>query len=312
MKGARVTAWGSPPEYTDVPDLPPPSPSQLRVKVLAAGVPRAVMGRATGQHPSAFGQALPYDPSIDGVGRDEATGALYFINSLVTSVFSEYANVERAQLFPVAPDADPVAVAALINNTQSSWMALRCRAVGGCAGRTVVIVGATSNSGRCAAQVARLLGAAKVVGVSRDPATLATVAGLDERVVLRDPLELPADLGPVHVILDFVGGPVAVQLLKAAEADPVANLQYIQTGGLAGEEFLNIPARLINVKPIRIMASGVGSLSKEDILREMPGVVNAITQIKTPPFEVLAAPMSEVQSVWNSEEAKTKRLVLIP
>ncbi|KAK4495347.1 hypothetical protein PRZ48_013678 [Zasmidium cellare] len=312
MKGARITSWGSPPEYMEVPDLPKPSPTQLRLRVLAAGVPRAVKGRAAGQHPSAFNQPLPYDPSIDGVGRDEITGDLYFINSLAAPLFAEYANVQRTQLFKVDPNTDPVAIAALANNTLSSWMALQCRAIGGCKDRTVVILGATSNSGRCAAKVARILGAKKVVGISRNPETLAKVEGLDKRVTLEDPLEFPETIGPVHIILDFVGGPAAIQLLQAAEADPVANLQYIQTGGVAGCEFLNIPARLINVKPIRIMASGLGSLSEEEIAREMPGCVDAMVKIKTPPYEVLAAPMRDVRSVWDSEEAKTKRLVLLP
>ena len=138
------------------------------------------------------------------------------------------------------------------------------------------------------------------------------VEGLDERVVLKDPLELSKALGPVHIVLDFVGGPAAIQLLQSAEADPVANLQYIQTGGLAGCDFLNIPARLINIKPIRIMASGVGSLSKDEITKEMPGFVSAMVKIKTAPFEVLAAPLSDVHAVWQSEDSEKKRLVLLP
>jgi hypothetical protein len=120
MKGAHVTTWGNAPKYIDVPDLPPPSSTQLRLKVLAAGVPRAVQGRAARLHHSAFDQPLPFDPSIDGVGRDEETGDLYFIDSLAAPIFSEYANVERIQLFPLNRTADPVAVAALANNTQSS------------------------------------------------------------------------------------------------------------------------------------------------------------------------------------------------
>ncbi|KAF2173073.1 hypothetical protein M409DRAFT_17022 [Zasmidium cellare ATCC 36951] len=312
MKGARVTSWGSPPEYIDVPDLPEPSSTQLRLRVLAAGVPRAVKGRAAAQHPSAFNQPLPYDPSIDGVGRHETTGDLYFINSLAGSIFAEYANIDRDQLYKLDPGTDPTAVAALANNTLSSWMALQCRAIGGCKDRTVVILGATSNSGRCAAKVARILGATKVVGISRNSETLAKVEGLDERIVLKDPLELPQTMGPTHIVLDFVGGPAAIQLLQSAEADPVANLQYIQTGGLAGCEFLNVPARLINVKPIRIMASGIGSLSQEEITRELSGFVGAMVKLKTPPFEVLAAPLSDVNSVWDSDDAKTKRLVLLP
>ncbi|PYI11079.1 NAD(P)-binding protein [Aspergillus sclerotiicarbonarius CBS 121057] len=315
MKGARVTSWGAPPEYMTVPDLPAPLPNQLQLKVLAVGVPRAVRGRAECKHPSAFGAPLPFDPSADGVGVDEATGDRYFINTLAAPLFAERANVDRSQLVKLNAAADPVTVAALANPTASSWMALRCRATGGCQGRTVVIVGATSASGRAGIAVARALGAARTVGVARDPDTLAKVEGLDDRVLLPahpdEPLVLPPSIGPVHIVLDWVGGPAAVQLLQSAQTEPGENLQYIQVGGLAGHDTLVIPSRLINIKPICIMASGVGSLSGEDLKREMPGLVNTITTMRRP-FEVFAAPMADVQSVWNSEEAQSKRLVLIP
>ncbi|KAL5362134.1 hypothetical protein BJX96DRAFT_98409 [Aspergillus floccosus] len=312
MKVARVTAWGSPPEYASAPDPPAPSPTQLQLSVVAAGVPRVVRGRAAGKHPSAMRASLPYDPSIDGVGRDDATGELYFINSLAAPVFAERANVERSQLMKLPAGADPVTIAGLINPTASSWLALRCRAIGGCAGRTVAILGATSTSGRIAANVARQLGATRVIGLARNEASLAAVDGLDARVRLQDPLVLPDDLGPVHIVLDYVGGPAAVQLLQMLQPPPPGeNIQYIVVGGLAGYEHMDLPLRLVNVKPIIIMGSGMGSLSKEDFTREMPGLVNALAKMG-PIIDVFPVPMAEVQSVWDSEEAQMKRMVIVP
>ncbi|KAL5366344.1 hypothetical protein BJX96DRAFT_182488 [Aspergillus floccosus] len=313
MKVARVTAWGSPPEYTSAPDLPPPSPTQLQLRVVAVGVPRAVRGRAAGQHPSAKGAPLPFDPSIDGVGRDDTTGELYFINSLAAPLFAERANVERSQLMKLPAGADPALIAGLSNPTGSSYMALRCRAIGGCAGRTVAILGATSASGRIAAIVARQLGAARVIGLARNEATLAAVEGLDVHVCLRDPLILPDNLGPVHIVLDYVGGPAAVQLLQALQPPPGENLQYIVVGGLAGYEQMDLPLRLINVKPIILMGSGKGSLSMADFDREMPGLVNTLANMgRTLDVDVLEVPMADVQSVWDSEEMQTKRMVIMP
>lgn len=311
MKVARVTAWGSPPEYISAPDLPPPSPTQLQLRVVAVGVPRAVRGRASGQHPSAKGAALPFDPSIDGVGRDDATGELYFINSLAAPLFAERANVERSQLMKLPAGADPVAIAGLSNPTGSSYMALRCRAIGGCAGRTVAILGATSASGRIAAMVARQLGATRVIGLARNEATLAAVEGLDVRVCLQDPLIIPNDLGPVHIVIDYVGGPAAVQLLQALQPPPGENLQYIVVGGLAGYEQMDLPMRLINVKPIILMGSGKGSLSQADFDREMPGLVNTLAKMGRT-LDVLPVPMADIQSVWDSEGVQTKRMVIVP
>ena len=313
MKAARVTQWGSPPEYIDIPDLPPPSPTQLQLQVVAAGVPRAVKGRAARKHPSAYDAPLPFDPSADGVGVD-GTGDLYYINTLAAPLFAERANVERDQIVKLPPDTNPILVAGLSNNVASSWMALRCRA-GGCEGHTVAILGVTSFSGRSAALVARLLGATRIIGISRNLETLNTVEGLDERVLLSDPLDI-SHVGPVDIVLDYVGGPAAIHLLQTVQIRSGGNLQYIQTGGLAGFDHLNIPARLINIKPICIMASGVGSLTQDDLKREMALLAAALAGISTGeveiPFEIVAAPMRNVHEVWDSEESQNKRLVLVP
>ncbi|KAM0414604.1 hypothetical protein ACHAPT_013554 [Fusarium lateritium] len=311
MKAALVTSWGNPPEYIDVPNLPPPSSNELQVKVLAAGVPRVVQGRASGKHPSAFNSPLPYDPSIDDVGLDEATGNMYFISSLAAPVFCERVNVDKAQLIKLDAGVDPVTIAALANPTMSSWLALKCRAIGGCQGRTVAIIGATSASGRAAAFVARELGAAHVVGISRTGETLAAVEGLDERIVMQAPLIIPPSVGPIDIVLDYVGGSAGVKVMKAAEIKRGENLQYIQIGGLGGEQNMVLPGRLLNVKPIRVMASGIGSVSKQELKKEIPGLVDCICRMKRP-FEIYAFPMAEVQNIWDSEEAMTKRLVLVP
>ncbi|KAH8686293.1 hypothetical protein BGZ61DRAFT_495019 [Ilyonectria robusta] len=311
MKAARVTSWGSPPEYVTVPDLPAPSANELQLKVLAVGIPRVVRGRAAGKHPSAFKASLPYDPSIDGVGLDEATNERYFITVSPAPLLAERVNINRSQLVKLDAAADAVTVAALANPAASSWLALRCRAVGGCVDRTVAIIGATSASGRIAVSVARSLGAARVVGLARNEEALAAVEGLDERVVLTSPLVLPQSVGPVDIVIDYVGGPTAVELLQAAEIKRGENLQYIQVGGLAGCENHVLPARLINLKPIRIMGSGLGSVNREEIERETPELLALISKMK-PPFEIISAPLADVGSIWESEDAKEKRLVLVP
>ena len=122
MYAAVVNDWKSPPTYTEVPDLPAPGPSQLRLKVLGAAVHRLVQMRAAGVHYSA--KTLPVDPSSDGVGLDEATGKIYYIGSFAAPTFAEYANVDKVRLTEIPAGSDPIAVAALTNPVTSSWMAL--------------------------------------------------------------------------------------------------------------------------------------------------------------------------------------------
>ncbi|KAE8343056.1 hypothetical protein BDV24DRAFT_161873 [Aspergillus arachidicola] len=83
MKAALVTSWGKPPQYISIPDLPPPTPTQVQLKVLATSVTRVVRSRAAGAHSTAFKAPLPYDPSVDGVAIDEITGDMYFITQLL-------------------------------------------------------------------------------------------------------------------------------------------------------------------------------------------------------------------------------------
>lgn len=314
MNAVRVTAWTAPPEYLSVPHPPAPSPTQLQLKVLSVGIPPVVRLRAAGLHPTARNAALPFDPSIDGVGQDEATGDLYYITPLAAPLLSEQANVERSQVVKLPEGTDPVTVAGLVNPVSSSWMALRCRVNGGYQGRTVVIVGATSASGRAAAIVARYVGARRIIGISRNQETLAGVKGLDARVLLTTPFVLPPDIGPLHIILDYVGGPTAAKLLETAEVEPGTELQYIQAGGLAAEEtpmLKLLPPHLISAKPICIRGSGMGSFTKQDLKNEMEGLMGLITKMERP-FEILSIPLSDVQSTWESEEVKQKRLVVIP
>ncbi|KAF6790732.1 quinone oxidoreductase, partial [Colletotrichum musicola] len=42
MHAAIVTSWGAAPKHTTVPDLPAPAPTQIRLRVLAAGIHRLV------------------------------------------------------------------------------------------------------------------------------------------------------------------------------------------------------------------------------------------------------------------------------
>ncbi|KAH6629884.1 hypothetical protein B0J18DRAFT_419636 [Chaetomium sp. MPI-SDFR-AT-0129] len=312
MKVAQVTSWGSAPVLSDAPDLPAPTGSQVQVKVVAVGVPRVVRGRALGVHSSSRGAPLPFDPTVDGIVQDEASGDLFYVSPNSAALFAERANVERHTLVRLAPGADAVSVATQVNPVASSWMALRVRTSDpdSVKGATVLVLGATSTSGRAAIAIARSLGAARIIGTSRSEDKLAAVQDLDERVVLQAPYTLPPTLGPVHIILDFVGGQAASGVLTSAQIEPGKELQYIHVGDLAGEETIAVPGRLLNARPVRITGSGMGAWGKQEIKKEINGLLGAITKLPRPE-DLLIAKFSDIESVWDTEEAQTKRLVLV-
>lgn len=311
MNVAKVTSWGSPPVYMPGTPLPAPSPAELQLKVVAVGVPPLVRGRAAKKHSTAVNASLPYDPSVDGVGLDETTGDQYYISPMAGQLFANRVNADRKKIIKLEHGSDAIAVAGLMNPVSSSWMALRCRFMGDLHGKTVVVLGATSRSGRAAVNTSRSLGAGKVVGVGRNEASLAGVQGIDEHIALQSPFVMPSSVGPVDVVLDYVGGKAAVDLLQAAEVGSTHGLQYIHIGDLAGEDEIKFPASMLNAKAVRITGSGIGSWSRADMQREISDMVQAVAKMPRP-SDVMVAPLAEVASVWDSEDAQKKRLVLVP
>src|SRR5262249_50319766 len=135
------------------------------------------------------------------------------------------------------------AVAAAMNPAMSSWVALR-RRVPVQPGQCVLILGATGNAGAMAVQVARRLGAGRVVGAGRDAARLRALipAGADDVVQLTSAARatgaaLAAAAAETDIVLDYLWGAPAQQAITAlltARPDRSRALDWIQIGAVAG------------------------------------------------------------------------------
>ncbi len=308
MRLAQVTSWGAPPTYGEAPDLPPPGPSQVRLKMLATAVHRLVQMRAAGKHFSAT--TLPLDPSSDGVGVDEATGTVYYIGAFAASCFAEYVNVDRTRIFELPAGADPVSVAALTNPVSSSWMALKERVVDLPDRFSVLILGVTGTSGRAAVPVARAMGAGRIVGVARNEAALKGIEGLDGYVVLKEPVDQTdfSAVGQADVILDYVYGKATSALFVALKTE--RETQYVDIGSMGGDETIILPAQLLRSKMLRLTGSAPGSYTIPSMMRELPAMLTLAGGMARPP-DVYTRPLADIESEWTKEDARKKRLVLI-
>ena len=112
-------------------------------------------------------------------------------------------------------------VAAAMNPAMSSWLALRQR-VAFQPGQNVLVLGATGNAGRMAVQVAKRLGAGRVVGAGRNPDRLAelTDIGADEVVELTDDPAATAEhlakaAAEVDIVIDYLWGEPAASAMMA-------------------------------------------------------------------------------------------------
>src|SRR5580700_6156959 len=206
MNAAVVTSFSEPPHYLpfDVPE--PRTGDEMLVDVLAAGLHPRVRSGAAGAHYTSTG-TLPMIPGVDGVGRRSDGRLIYFAaDSDVIGTMAERAVVDPRRAIELPDGADVAKIAAAMNPAMSSWVALR-RRVPIKPGQGVLVLGATGNAGAMAVQVARRLGAGRVVGAGRDPERLSALRslGADEVVALTgDQAATDAALGRVAGEVDIV------------------------------------------------------------------------------------------------------------
>ncbi|BBZ46858.1 zinc-binding dehydrogenase [Mycobacterium parmense] len=316
MHAAVVTAFDSPPAYREFPSPTPRSADEVIVDVIATGLHPRVRAQADGSHYTSRGE-LPLVPGIDGVGRAPDGTLLYFVLPDTTmGAMAEQTVVDRRRSLALRGDTDPVLVAAAVNPVMSSWIALR-RRIEFQPGQTVLILGATGSAGRMAVQVARHLGAGRVIGAGRDAQRLATLAGLGADDTFRldggsntgDLAELARD---VDVVIDYLWGPITSALMAGIagkRTDPAKPLAWIEVGSVAGST-AEIPSAALRAARLQILGSGQGSVSGVDMLAEMPGMIEEITKGAFD-VDVRVVPLTDVGAVWNGT-ATDARVVITP
>ncbi|KAK9419693.1 hypothetical protein SUNI508_07179 [Seiridium unicorne] len=309
MQIAEVTSWAESPHYTTAAKPPVPADTEIQLRVLAAGAHQVVRSRASGRHYSA--KTLPHYPGVDGVGRDESTGELYYFMHFGNRFgsFAEYVNVPReGVLIPLPKGIDPASFSASVNPAMSSWMAITQRTNNLPSNWTALIVGATSASGRLAVHACKALGAAKVIGIARGEEALKAVEGLDERIVLKDTVT-ETDFSGVEpdVILDYVYGDVAHHLLTSLKTKrPV---QYVQIGTLSGKPEISLAGPLLRSTNLTIRGAGPGSWRLSALEVELKTLVPAMA--KWPALSAVSVPLKNIETAWADKSIKG-RIVFVP
>ncbi|WP_018180937.1 quinone oxidoreductase family protein [Jongsikchunia kroppenstedtii] len=313
MKAAVVTAFDSPPRYSEIPAPIPGDRNEILVDVIAAGLHPRVRSQADGSHYTSTG-VLPLVPGIDGIGRDSEGGLRYFIlDDTNHGSMAEQTVIDTRRSFPLPEHADTIAVAAALNPAMASWMALR-RRIDFSLGQRVLILGATGSSGRMAVQVARRLGAGQIVAAARNADLLEALPGLGatDTAQLDDGDQLGRAAGEVDVVLDFLWGePSANAMISVLTARPDRGkpLSWIQIGSVAGPT-APIPSAALRSSRLQIVGSGQGSLERGDYLEELPQLVREIADGQ---FVIDAKPMplAEIGRIWTTPGG-TRRIVITP
>jgi NADPH:quinone reductase-like Zn-dependent oxidoreductase len=306
MKAAIVLGPGQTPVYADFVE-PIPAPGEERVRVSAAALSPLVRGRASGAHYSASHQ-FPFVAGVDGVGRLDDGRRVYFLMPRAPcGAMAEETVVPLGQCVPLPDELDDVTAAAIANPSMSSWAGLRERAKLK-AGETVLVNGATGAAGLLAVQVAKHLGAGRVIATGRNVEALREAAALgadvtiplvEDEAAVDKSFAAAFDAG-VDVVVDYLWGKSAERLLiAAAKAGNTAPIRFVQVGSISGET-IALPSAVLRAAPITLMGSGLGSVPPERLLAAIGAALEA-----TGPggFKIALkpVPLSDVEQTWPGD-----------
>jgi len=318
MKAALVEQPGQAPVYTDFAD-PAPAPGLRVLRVTAAAISHVTRSRASGVHYSVGGGG-PQMAGMDGVGVDEDGRRVYFIlPEAPFGAMAERCLVDARRCIALPDELGDVQAAALAIPGMSSWAALTERAQLK-PGETVLVNGATGASGRLAVQVAKHLGARKVIATGRNAAALAELRalGADAAIALTDDggaLErvFRAEFAQgIDVVLDYVWGPSAEALIvAAAKSGPEAvPIRYVQIGAISGAD-ITLPGAALRSSALQLMGSGIGSIPQPRLLAAIRSVLEAAPQAGLR-IATRTRPLAQVAQAWDDAGDARSRIVLVP
>ena len=223
------------------------------------------------------------------------------------------------------PDAlEDITAAAIANPGMSAWAALveraRLRP-----GETVLINGATGTAGRLAIQLAKRLGAGRVIGTGRNAAELKQLESFGAEV-LPFTLDAAHPLGTkqyeealmaefvrgIDVVIDYLWGQsartVIVAIAKAVEDGHA--VRFVHVGGASREENIELPGAALRSSAIELMGSGIKSVPFPKLLARFE-----MSSRPLPPAKLQIATrtvsLSDIADAWDAP-GKPRVVVTIP
>ncbi|WP_433944735.1 quinone oxidoreductase family protein [Paenibacillus sp. SN-8-1] len=289
-------------------DSPVATDGQLVINVTAAALSRVSKFRSMGMHYSSEVN-FPIVAGMDGVGTTEDGSRVYF--AMPTGPYGSLAEQTMVgeKLIVRLPDGlDDVTAAAIANPAMSSWAALVFRA-GFKSGQTVLINGATGASGSLAVQIAKGLGAKKVIVTGRNESKLQALDA-DEAIafdmtadngqkVFEDSL-MPVIAEGVDVVLDYLWGDSALAIMSAlAKTNSDRATRFVSIGTSSGQESLHLPSSILRSSTIELVGSGGKSVSKADMLSAVKGVFEMAAEGKIT-IATAEFALEEIEEAWNA------------
>ena len=320
MDAAVLHALGETPRFEQFPE-PTAGMDEAIVHVRAAALKPVDKQMASGSH-YASPRELPVVCGADGVGNlDDGARVFFGGPRRPYGAMAERTVVPRAFCFPVPEGLDDDTAAALPNPGLSAWLSLTQRAKLA-RGETVLILGATGVTGKLAVQIAKLLGAGRVIAAGRNEKVLSTLHGLGADATIR--LDKPGqdltqafareagDAG-FHVIIDYLWGRPTEALLAAITRPEFAvvtsETRLVQVGESAGPA-ISLPAAVLRSTPLTILGTA-GIPSREILLDAMQQVMSRAARGELR-IDTERVPLADIEDAWQRQDSHGRRLVIIP
>ena len=320
MKAAVLNKLGEAPRFAEFAD-PVAGAEEALLCVRAASLKNIERQLAAGTH-YASPRELPVICGTDGVGTLEDGTRVFFGGARRPfGAMAELTVAPRGFCFPLPDALDDLTAAALPNPGVSAWLTLTHRAKL-VAGEKMLVLGATGVTGQLAVQIAKLLGAKRVIAAGRNERALEKLRtmGADETIQLNQPddafkeefARAAGDEG-FDVIVDYLWGHPTEVLLAAitkSEFAPVTKqTRLVQVGESAGPT-ISLPAAVLRSTPLTILGTaGIPAL---------PVLMDAMEQVLTRGargelrIETESVPLAEVEQAWLRKESSGQRIVIVP
>lgn len=319
MHAAVVHKLGEPPRCEQFPE-PVAGENEVIVHVHAASIKPVDRQIASGSHYASPGQ-LPFVCGIDGVGHLDDGQRVFFAGCRPPyGAMAQRTVVPKAFTFPLPATLTDELAAAIPNPGVSAWLALTFRARLA-AGENVLILGATGVTGRLAVQIAKLLGARRVVAAGRNQQSLESLAQFGADATIR--LDLPekelqeafareAGESGFQVVIDYVWGKPTEVLLSAMTRRSFAAVgtetRLVQVGESAGPT-ISLPAAVLRSTALTIL--GTAGIPGRDVLTDALQRVLTCASSGELQVDTVAVPLEDIATAWEHNQPG-RRMIVIP
>jgi len=321
MKAAVLHNFGETPKFEEFPD-PTPREGEILVHVRAVPLENVDKMMAEGSHFASkqFLSTLPAIVGFDGIGMLE-DGRLVGFGGVKApyGAMAEKTVIPEGYYVPVPDGVDAVTAAALPASALTSLFPLKWGAKLQ-PGETVLINGSTGVSGKLAIQIAKLLGAGRVVGTGRNEESMQQVRefGADAVIDLKksdeeltDDFKKEAGEG-YDVILDFLWGhptDVLIKTLIPSELRLSKPVRLVQIGEKAGRT-ISLSADSLRTSGLEIRGGAAG-ITPEAMGESTNQVWEWLKENKLH-MDIEQVPLKNIESVWKRTDFQGKRIVIVP